>query len=240
MGYFTGHLPAGVAAMDEFILDVAREEGVATSRVFHSYHVTWMISDRERYPSHFPKKHAKQLCSETWSRSALSCGSEQQCNPSQRHRTQRAITRPRSVTSSSRNHVPVDHWHPCPAWGTRLAGVRYCVALGVRRWSRVVSPFRGSLRRRLFHRSEDCLNTLKGLLAWRGSLDGTPQASVLNTATNTEGQGGPVRSASRCMRRILEEPCSTSGRRGMPLVSAWLSTGAREKVSGEKRCLEPF
>jgi hypothetical protein len=58
-GTFTGNVPAGIDAVGELILDVARDEGIASSKVFSKHRVTWMISDREAYPDHFPKQHAE-------------------------------------------------------------------------------------------------------------------------------------------------------------------------------------
>ena len=58
-GQATGNLPAGVDAVDEIILDVARDEGIASSRVFAMARVNWMIADRKAYPAHFPKKQAE-------------------------------------------------------------------------------------------------------------------------------------------------------------------------------------
>jgi hypothetical protein len=58
-GTFTGNVPAGIDAVGELILDVARDEGIASAKVFSKDRVAWMISDREAYPAHFPKQHAE-------------------------------------------------------------------------------------------------------------------------------------------------------------------------------------
>jgi hypothetical protein len=58
-GHFTGDIPVGIDATEELILDVARDEGIASSRVFSMARVNWMISDRQAYPAHFPKKHVE-------------------------------------------------------------------------------------------------------------------------------------------------------------------------------------
>lgn len=56
-GHLQGNVPAGVDAVEEMILDVARHEGIASSAVFAAARVAWMIRDREAWPSDVPKKH---------------------------------------------------------------------------------------------------------------------------------------------------------------------------------------
>jgi hypothetical protein len=58
-GYFAGNVAANIDAVEELILDVARKEGIASSQVFAMARITWMIADRDAYPSNFPKKHAE-------------------------------------------------------------------------------------------------------------------------------------------------------------------------------------
>ena len=58
-GQLTGNVHASVDAVDEIILDVARAEGIASSRVFAMARVNWMIADRKAYPPQFPKKQAE-------------------------------------------------------------------------------------------------------------------------------------------------------------------------------------
>ena len=46
--------------MQEMIVDVASDEGLASSRTFRRSFVAWMIEDRRAYPKGvWPKKHAE-------------------------------------------------------------------------------------------------------------------------------------------------------------------------------------
>lgn len=51
--------PSATQILVELMLDAARGEGEATSRVFERSDAEWAIKDRRRYPEHWLKKHVE-------------------------------------------------------------------------------------------------------------------------------------------------------------------------------------
>jgi hypothetical protein len=47
------------AIIEEMMLDVARNEGIASKGAFSKDRAEWMIKDKSRYPEHWAKKHAQ-------------------------------------------------------------------------------------------------------------------------------------------------------------------------------------
>ena len=51
-------LPMSISeVIEEMILDVARDEGIASPKTFPRSRAEWMIKDRRAHPSHWKKKH---------------------------------------------------------------------------------------------------------------------------------------------------------------------------------------